>query len=165
MDSRKRLAWASCYICDRLISVRIGRAFWSRGPGPTTGLSSKDFPSLQPRSSGDEDLAKIYQATLDLTQLYSNVHDVLYSGMRTSGQMMLMGDYVKYVDDFRSAISRWHRIWGTITCMRAVSKERPVLMICRCSKYQSYPSDVFRILEAIYQCFRLSSRNFSSVAF
>jgi hypothetical protein len=115
MDSRKRLAWASCYICDRLISVRIGRAFWSRGPGPMTGLSSKDFPSLQPRSPGDEDLAKIYQATLDLTQLYSNVHDVLYSGMRTSGQMMLMGDYVKYVDDFRMAISRWNRIWGTLT--------------------------------------------------
>jgi hypothetical protein len=116
MDSRKRLAWASCYICDRLISVRIGRAFWSRGPGPMTGLSSKDFPSLQPHSPGEEDLAKIYQATLDLTQLYSNVHDVLYSGMRTSGQMMLMGDYVKYVDDFRMAISRWNRVWGTITC-------------------------------------------------
>jgi hypothetical protein len=81
-----------------------------------TGLSSKDFPSLQPHSPGEEDLAKIYQATLDLTQLYSNVHDVLYSGMRTSGQMMLMGDYVKYVDDFRMAISRWNRVWGTITC-------------------------------------------------
>lgn len=115
-EGRKRLAWASCYISDRLISVRIGRAFWSRGPGPMTGLSSQDFPSLQPLSSGEEDYARIFQATLDLTQLYSNVHDVLYSGMRTSGQMMLMGDYVKYVDDFRAAISRWNRIWGTLTC-------------------------------------------------
>jgi Fungal specific transcription factor domain len=115
-DARRRLAWASCYISDRLISVRIGRAFWSRGPGPMTGLVSQDFPSLQPLREGDEDYAKIFQATLDLTQLYSNVHDVLYSGMRTSNQMMLMGDYVKYADDFRVGISRWNRVWGTLSC-------------------------------------------------
>lgn len=113
---RKRLAWASCYVSDRLISVRIGKAFWSRGPGPMAGLSNRDFPSLSSTGPGDEDYASIFQATLDLTQLYGNVHEVLYSGMRTSGQMMLMGDYVKYVDDFRSAISRWNRIWGTLTC-------------------------------------------------
>ncbi|KAJ9616863.1 hypothetical protein H2200_000583 [Cladophialophora chaetospira] len=116
IDGRKRLAWANCYVSDRLISVRIGKAFWSRGPGPMTGLSSQDFPSLQPLSLGDEDYAKIMQATLDLTQLYSNVHDILYSGMRTSGQMMLMGDYVKYVDDFRTAIARWNTTWGKLEC-------------------------------------------------
>jgi hypothetical protein len=36
--------------------------------------------------------------------------------MRTSGQMMLMGDYVKYVDEFRSSIAHWYRIWGNIDC-------------------------------------------------
>ncbi|PGH15955.1 hypothetical protein AJ79_02122 [Helicocarpus griseus UAMH5409] len=116
VDGRKRLAWTSCYISDRLISVRIGRAFWSRGPGPMTGLVSKDFPSLQPLTTAEEDYARIFQALLDLTQLYGNVHDVLYSGMRTSNQMMLMGDYVKYVDDFRNAIERWNRLWGTLNC-------------------------------------------------
>ena len=115
-EARRRLAWTSCYISDRLISVRIGRAFWSRGPGPMTGLVSQDFPSLQPMKDGDEDHARIFQATLDLTQLYGNVHDVLYSGMRTSNQMMLMGDYVKYVDDFRLAILRWKSLWGTLAC-------------------------------------------------
>ncbi|RMZ92141.1 hypothetical protein DV736_g629, partial [Chaetothyriales sp. CBS 134916] len=116
MDSRKRFAWANCYVSDRLISVRIGKAFWSRGPGPMTGLSSQDFPSLQPQKPSDEDYGKIFQATLDLTQLYTNVHDVLYSGMRTSGQMMLMGDYIKYVDDFRAGIARWNRSWGGLVC-------------------------------------------------
>lgn len=116
MDARKRFAWANCYVSDRLISVRIGRAFWCRGPGPMTGLSTRDFPTLQPRFDGDEDYAKIFQATLDLTQLYSNVHDVLYSGMRSSNQMMLMGDYVKYVDDFRTAIDRCYNTWGNISC-------------------------------------------------
>ncbi|KAJ5834090.1 Transcription factor [Penicillium robsamsonii] len=115
-EARRRLAWASCYVSDRLISVRIGRAFWSRGPGPMTGLVSQDFPSLQPVNEGEEDYAKIFQAMLDLTQLYGNVHEVLYSGMRTSNQMMLMGDYVKYVDDFRLAILRWKSLWGSLDC-------------------------------------------------
>lgn len=119
-EARRRLAWTSCYISDRLISVRIGRAFWSRGPGPMTGLVSQDFPSLQPVRDGDEDYAKIFQATLDLTQLYGNVHDVLYSGMRTSNQMMLMGDYVKYVDDFRLAILRWKSLWGALPCSPSI---------------------------------------------
>ena len=116
IDARKRLAWANCYVSDRLISVRIGRAFWSRGPGPMTGLSTQDFPSLQPINPGDEDYGKIFQATLDLTQLYSNVHDVLYSGMRNTSTMMLMGDYVKYVDEFRMALARWNRSWGNLVC-------------------------------------------------
>lgn len=116
IDARKRLAWANCYVSDRLISVRIGRAFWSRGPGPMTGLSTQDFPSLQPINPGDEDYGKIFQATLDLTQLYSNVHDVLYSGMRNTSTMMLMGDYVKYVDEFRMSLARWNRSWGTLVC-------------------------------------------------
>ncbi|KAI9369756.1 hypothetical protein BJX61DRAFT_132643 [Aspergillus egyptiacus] len=119
-EARRRLAWTSCYISDRLISVRIGRAFWSRGPGPMTGLVSQDFPSLQPVRDGDEDYAQILQATLDLTQLYGNVHDVLYSGMRTSNQMMLMGEYVKYVDDFRLAILRWKSRWGSLRCSLAL---------------------------------------------
>jgi hypothetical protein len=75
VDSRKRFAWANCYISDRLISVRVGKAFWSRGPGPMTGLSPTDFPSLAPQSPDDEDYGKIFQATLELTQLYSNVSD------------------------------------------------------------------------------------------
>jgi hypothetical protein len=86
-----------------------------------TGLVSQDFPSLQPVNEGDEDYAKIFQAMLDLTQLYGNVHEVLYSGMRTSNQMMLMGDYVKYVDDFRLAILRWKSLWGSLNCKFAFS--------------------------------------------
>jgi hypothetical protein len=85
-----------------------------------TGLSEQDFPSLQPLAPGDEDYARIFQATLDLTQLYSNVHDVLYSGMRSSGQMMLMGDYVKYVDEFRNSIAHWNRLWRSIACSQHI---------------------------------------------
>lgn len=137
-DARKRLAWTTCYISDRLISVRIGRAFWSRGPGPMTGFVSQDFPSLQPVNEGDEDYARIIQATLDLTQLYGNVHEILYSGMRSSNQMMLMGDYIKYADDFRTAISRWNRTWGSLDCEIAFPFLFTITNRTRLASHQDY---------------------------
>jgi hypothetical protein len=75
-----------------------------------------DFPPLQPQARDETDYASILQANLDLTQLFSNVHDVLYSGMGSSMKLMLAGNYVKYVDDFRRAIEGWKSIWGTLTC-------------------------------------------------
>ncbi|KAK9326809.1 hypothetical protein V1520DRAFT_376686 [Lipomyces starkeyi] len=119
-EAHKRLAWIGCWISDRLVSVRIGRAFWSRGPGPMAGLVSQSFPTLQPQSNGDEDYAQIFQATVEITQIYSNVHDVLYSGMHTSNQMMLMGTYVKYIDDFRLALLRWKSQWDPFNCSQSI---------------------------------------------
>lgn len=114
--NRRRLAWAACYISDRQISVRIGRAFWSRGPGPVSGTGR--HPNLQPENPGDDDYASIFQATLELIQIYGNVHDVLYTGMGNNMKMMLVGNavYVKYIDDFRAAINSWKSVWGTLTC-------------------------------------------------
>lgn len=113
---RKRLVWTACYISDRQISIRLGRAFWSRGPGPLTTLSRADFPMLAPVNPGDEDYASIFQATLELTLLFSNVHDVLYSNPGNSMRSHLSGGYIKYIDDFRSAIYGWKSVWGTLTC-------------------------------------------------
>ena len=89
-----------------------------------TALRSQDFPSLEPQSAGDDDHASILQATLGLTQLFTNVHDVLYSGMGSSFRMMLIGPYVKYVDDFRQAIGNWKSVWGTLTCEHDVLHSR-----------------------------------------
>ncbi|KAF2469312.1 uncharacterized protein BDR25DRAFT_343714 [Lindgomyces ingoldianus] len=114
--SRKRLIWTAAYICDRHISIRIGKAFWSRGPGPMTSLRREDYPSLIPRSSNEEDHASIFQANLELTQLFSNVHDVLYSNPGSSFRSHLSGSYIKFIDDFRSAIYGWKSVWGTLTC-------------------------------------------------
>lgn len=113
---RKRLVWTSCYISDRQISIRLGRAFWSRGPGPLTTLRKEDFPMLAPAKPGDEDFASIFQATLELTLLFSNVHDVLYSNPGNSMRSHLSGGYIKYIDDFRSAIYGWKSVWSTLTC-------------------------------------------------
>ena len=113
---RKRLVWTACYISDRQISIRLGRAFWSRGPGPLNSLRKEDFPMLAPAHPGDEDFASIFQATLELTMLFSNVHDVLYSNPGNSMRSHLSGGYIKYIDDFRSAIYGWKSVWGTLTC-------------------------------------------------
>lgn len=114
--NRKRLAWAACYMSDRQISVRIGKAFWSRGPGPMTALRSDDFPSLQPRLGRNDDFAAIFQANLELTQLFSNAHDVLYATKSRSNQLNFGGEYVKYIDDFRVSLRTWHSTWGVFTC-------------------------------------------------
>jgi hypothetical protein len=113
---RKRLAWTYSYISDRQISIRIGRAFWSRGPGPGLQLRKEDFP-YQPKTPEDEDYASIFQATLELTMLFSNVHDVLYSSPGNSLRNHLTGGfYIKIVDDFRSAYYGWKSVYGIMTC-------------------------------------------------
>jgi hypothetical protein len=95
---RKRLVWTCCYISDRQISIRIGRAFWSRGPGPGLAIRKEDFP-YQPQNPGDEDFPNLFQATLELTLLFSNVHDVLYSSPGNSLRNHLTGGYyIKMVD-------------------------------------------------------------------
>ena len=114
--NRKRLVWAACYTCDRQVSVRLGKAFWSRGPGPLFGLQASDFPTLAPRELGNDDLGKIFQANLELTQIFSNVHDILYSSKDAGWKEMLDGRYSKYLDDFRYTIRGWEDRWGELEC-------------------------------------------------
>jgi hypothetical protein len=114
--NRKRLIWTAAYVSDRHISIRIGKAFWSRDPGPLTTLRREDYPTLIPKSPNEEDYASIFQANLELTQLFSNVHDTLYSNPGTSFRSQMSGSYIKFIDDFRSAIYGWKSVWGTLTC-------------------------------------------------
>ena len=114
---RKRLVWAACYICDRQVSVRVGKGFWARGPGPLSGLKADNFPTLQRTSEHDEDFATIFQANLELTQIFSNVHDILYSSKGHAWKEMLEGRYAKYLDDFRYSIGTWMENWGSLNCM------------------------------------------------
>lgn len=51
---RKRLVWTACYISDRQISIRIGKAFWSRGPGTySDGPVDRPTPCPSRRSFHD----------------------------------------------------------------------------------------------------------------
>lgn len=115
--ARRRLAWTgklipttqpsyrnitgsrfvACYMSDRNICVRLGRGFWSRNPGSMTGFPTRDFPWLQPANSKENDYATILQARLELTQIFSNAHDILYSRKGLGWKLMIEGDYIKYI--------------------------------------------------------------------
>lgn len=93
---RKRLAWVGCYMSDRHISVRVGKAFWSRGPAMIK-FSSRDFQEIKYPSNPQDNFAALCEAHLELTQLFSNAHDVLYSSKNRSAQLNFGGEYVKYI--------------------------------------------------------------------
>jgi hypothetical protein len=113
---RSKLAWVACYISDRAVAVRLGKGFWARGPGPLSGLRSQNFPSLQPRGENEDNYAAIFQANLELIQIFSNVHDILYSSKGNGWKEMLEGRYAKYLDDFRASIRTWNDQWGSMIC-------------------------------------------------
>lgn len=104
--SRKQLAWAACYMSDRHVSIRLGKGFWSRGPGPNTVLRAADFPTLKAQQMGSDDLSLLFQAHLELTQLFGNAHDILYSSASHREHLYLGGEYVRYIVGHRPRRSR-----------------------------------------------------------
>ncbi|KLO89023.1 3-oxoacyl-[acyl-carrier-protein] reductase [Fusarium fujikuroi] len=113
--SRKRIAWAACYMSDRQVSIRLGKGFWSRGPGPSVNLRAADFPYLQTQKLGNDNLALLFQAHLEITQLFSNAHDILYSSTSHREQLYIGGEYVRYIDDFSSVLRKWKLSWGGLS--------------------------------------------------
>jgi hypothetical protein len=93
------------YLADCQISVRMGQSFWSRGPSLSTKFTAADFPTLHPSSSTEEDYAFILEATIELTQLLHNAHDVLYTSRSRTLEIMQMGDYSRYLDDFMKSLA------------------------------------------------------------
>ncbi|GKU18728.1 unnamed protein product [Fusarium langsethiae] len=112
--SRKRIAWAACYMSDRQVSIRLGKGFWSRGPGPSVNLRAADFPYLQTQTLGNDNLALLFQAHLEITQLFSNAHDILYSSTSHREQLYTGGEYVRYIDD-SAVLRRWKLSWGGLS--------------------------------------------------
>lgn len=82
---------------DREVSIRLGKGFWSRGPGPSTVTHADDFPTLQMQKAGSGDLGLLFQARLEMTQLFSNAHDILYSSTSHREQLYTGGEYVRYI--------------------------------------------------------------------
>ncbi|CED83259.1 Zn(2)-C6 fungal-type DNA-binding domain [Phaffia rhodozyma] len=110
---RDRLAWTYCYIFDRHISLRIGKAFWSRGPGLcfTENIASINFPSLRPIPSEQDDFASVVQALVELTQTMTAAHDVLYPSHDRTMSLVRAGEYYKYLDEFSRSINAFHSVW------------------------------------------------------
>lgn len=113
------------------MSLRLGRAFWSRGPtlcfqgfsassqtGPRAAPSN--FPYLTeirapegapPGYPEQEDLASLVQTYLELTQLMSNAHDVLYPNAARTRSLVLYGEYFKYIDELARSLDGFKVLW------------------------------------------------------
>lgn len=102
------------YIADRQISVRMGQSFWSRGPSLSSRFTANDFPSLRLGADAEHNYALVLQASIELTQVLHNVHDILYSSKERSMQMVRRGDYNRYLDDFRHSMSAWQDRWDDL---------------------------------------------------
>ncbi|KAF6833231.1 hypothetical protein CMUS01_06637 [Colletotrichum musicola] len=112
---RRRLAWTFTYLSDRQISIRMGQAFWSRGPALGARFTADDFPSLQPQSTSGEDFASLLQAQVELTTLFGNAHDILFASKQRTAELMVRGDYTKYIDDASRAIVAWDLVWNQLS--------------------------------------------------
>ncbi|KAJ5098770.1 hypothetical protein N7532_005771 [Penicillium argentinense] len=102
------------YLSDRQISIRMGQAFWCRGPGLSARFTVEDFPSLQSQGTNEEDLASWIQAQVELTTLFGNAHDILFASKARTVELITRGDYVKYIDDTTRALSAWKHAWRSI---------------------------------------------------
>lgn len=87
----------ACYMSDRQVSIRVGKGFWSRGPGPSTLITPTNLPAFEGQQGGGDDLALLFQAHMELTQLYSNARDVLYPSTSHREHLYLGGEYVRYI--------------------------------------------------------------------
>ncbi|KAI2915106.1 hypothetical protein CBS147320_10102 [Aspergillus niger] len=114
MRCRRRLAWIFTYLADRHISIQMGQAFWSRGPSLSTRFSTQDYPSLQPAITGGTDYASFIQAQVELKTIFGNIHDILYALKSRTLQLMLVGDYSKYLDDSAKAMEMWKGTWSNV---------------------------------------------------
>ncbi|RYC90127.1 hypothetical protein BFJ63_vAg7068 [Fusarium oxysporum f. sp. narcissi] len=112
---RERLAWTFTYLSDRQISIRMGQAFWCRGPALSARFTARDFPTLQPTRSHDEDFASFIQAQVELTTLFGNAHDILFASRSRTAELMMRGDYTKYVDDTTKAMYSWQHAWASFS--------------------------------------------------
>ncbi|TAQ84213.1 hypothetical protein B7494_g7469 [Chlorociboria aeruginascens] len=137
--SRERLVWTYCYLFDRQISIRLGKAFWSRGglvfrsqPAANTSVNweaHNNFPTLAPnypyRNMQETPHAKslidqnskvsignestLVQAYLELTQILTNIHSTLYPSRDRTLALSHVGEYTRMLDEFTRTLT-WFRI-------------------------------------------------------
>ncbi|KAK9459234.1 uncharacterized protein V1516DRAFT_679389, partial [Lipomyces oligophaga] len=118
---RERLVWTYCYLHDRQESIRLGKAFWSRGPGlcfqnPDVGVSivldsAMNFPTLSTKNGNPEDYASHVQAQIELTQILTNIHDTLYLSRDRTIALVWVGEYYRILDEYTRTFTAFRLTW------------------------------------------------------
>lgn len=120
-----------CYLFDRHVSLRLGKAFWSRGPsicfqgfsasaqtGPAAAVNNFPYmkeikapPGAPPDTPQQDDFAALAQTYLELTQMMSNAHDVLYPNTNRTRALVVYGEYFKYIDELARSLDGFRILW------------------------------------------------------
>lgn len=109
------------------VSLRLGKAFWSRGPAICfQGFSSSaqtgpaaapgNFPYLREVKPGEgdypqDDFASLIQAYIELTQMMSSAHDTLYPNAARTRSLVVYGEYFKYLDELARSLDGFKILW------------------------------------------------------
>nr|XP_019044036.1 specific RNA polymerase II transcription factor [Kwoniella bestiolae CBS 10118]OCF22966.1 specific RNA polymerase II transcription factor [Kwoniella bestiolae CBS 10118] len=130
---RVRSVWTWCYLYDRTIDEfsSLYNSFWSRGPSlcfigyshiSQTGEAAAryNFPLQLSPGTGNEnedststhdDSASLMQALVELTQIMTNAHDILYPSKSRTAVLVRQGEYFLFLDHFRRALDSYRTIW------------------------------------------------------
>ncbi|KAL1413416.1 hypothetical protein Q8F55_001182 [Vanrija albida] len=129
---RARGVWTWCYLYDRTLGLRTGLAFWSRGPAICfSGYSSISqtgeaaaavhFPYMMNPTSATpgepptlvdvNESASMMQAHLELTQIMTNAHDILFSTPSRTSALVRKGEYFKFLEHFKRALDSFTLTW------------------------------------------------------
>ena len=68
----------------------------------------------RPKHTYEDDFASVLQAQVEITSLFGQVHDILYSSKERTVNLMLKGDYTKYLDDHARALAAWKDSWKNL---------------------------------------------------
>ncbi|GAB1743662.1 hypothetical protein NU219Hw_g588t1 [Hortaea werneckii] len=82
--------------------------------GSSARFTANDYPTLQPKYAYEDDFASVLQAQVEITSLFGQVHDILYSSKERTVNLMLKGDYTKYLDDHARALAAWKDSWKSL---------------------------------------------------
>ncbi|ODN94768.1 specific RNA polymerase II transcription factor [Cryptococcus wingfieldii CBS 7118] len=125
---RARSVWTWCYLYDRTID-ETGLAFWSRGPSlcfvgyshvSQTGQAAArlNFPYQLSQSSGSstddqqhDDSASLMQSMVELTQVMTNAHGILYPSRLRTETLVRQGEYFLFLDSFKRALDSYKIVW------------------------------------------------------
>ncbi|RMY87311.1 hypothetical protein D0861_05441 [Hortaea werneckii] len=129
VTDRNRLAWTCksvwpfandhCLHLDKTLFCWIDKYLyaWARHfgvEGSSARFTANDYPTLQPKHVYEDDFASVLQAQVEITSLFGQVHDILYSSKERTVNLMLKGDYTKYLDDHARALAAWKDSWSSL---------------------------------------------------
>ncbi|ORX35392.1 hypothetical protein BD324DRAFT_94682 [Kockovaella imperatae] len=122
---RARGVWTWCYLFDRTIDdLRTGLAFWARAPqisfigfshSSQTGETAArfNFPTMT-SVDGTNDDACFVQSHMELTEIMTAAHDMLYPTKGRTSRLMRQGTYIKFVDQFIHSLDLFRKTWSQV---------------------------------------------------